>query len=78
MTKRHQLTRPEVRRTASFHTDQARLQAFEEPANLSPAKASANNNITGAIYPMYLKNVLGQIKANYRNIHLEGSSLMWR
>ena len=75
MAGRHQFPRPEMGRTACFHADQARLQAGEKRAKLRTSKAAADNDITGSIDAVYLKNVLGQIQADCRNIHSDGASL---
>ncbi len=55
----------------------ARLQAGEKLADLYAPKAAADDTVPRSIDAMHLKNVLGQIQAYYRNIHSDGSSLMW-
>jgi hypothetical protein len=56
-------------RSASFHADEARGQILKEPEKLRTSNAAIERNGSIVCHAMDLKNVLGQIESNCRNLH---------
>jgi hypothetical protein len=67
--QRDQLPRPEVARGAGLQVNQAGLKLAEERYHLTSPQRFGDNNFSGRINSMDLKNVLGQIKADGANLH---------
>jgi hypothetical protein len=63
------LARPVMGGSASFHADEARGQLFEERQKLRTPDRSIGQNGSIGRDAMDLKNVLGQIQSNCRNLH---------
>ena len=57
------------RRAASLHSHQARGQLGKKWQHLRPPKRLANNDLTGCINAVDLKNALGQVEADCGNLH---------
>jgi hypothetical protein len=55
--------------SASFHADEARGQLFEEREKLRTSNRAIEQNGSIGRDAVDLKNVLGQIEANCRNLH---------
>jgi len=65
-----------VSRGAGFYADKARRQLLKERNDPAPPQLFADNNLVLRIDAVNLKNVLGQIQANRRNLHVGGSPFM--
>jgi hypothetical protein len=59
-----------------FYADKVRGQLLKERNDPAPAQLFAHNNLAVCINPVNLKNVLGQIQANRRKLHVGGSPLI--
>ena len=68
-----QFPRPEVGRGAGLHPDQAGRQAAEEADKLASAELAADQNLSTLVNAVDLKDVLGDIKADYSHLHRSGS-----
>jgi len=62
-----------MRRGTRFHADQARRQRFEELQHLAPSEPFPDDDLFGRVDPVNLEHVLGDIQADRRNLHVEGS-----
>jgi|SRR5580692_6384497 hypothetical protein len=69
MAEFDQLTCPMMRRAARLDPDKARRQLGKERQHLRPSQRLADNDLTGRINAVNLKNALGQIQANGSNLH---------
>jgi hypothetical protein len=58
---------------ACLHADQARWQAAEEADELAPAELTPDQNLSALVNAVDLKDVLGEIKTNCRDVHWSGS-----
>jgi hypothetical protein len=58
---------------ACLHADQARWQAAEEADDLAPAELTTDQNLSALVNAVDLKDVLGEIKTNCRDVHWSGS-----
>src|SRR5277367_3092167 len=58
-----------MRRAARLDPDQARRQLGKEWQHLRPSQRLADNDLTGRVNAVNLKNALGQIQANGSNLH---------
>jgi hypothetical protein len=68
-----QLSCPEVGRGAGLYANQARWQVAEEANELASAKLTADQNLSTLVNAVDLKDVLGDIKADYSHLHRSGS-----
>jgi hypothetical protein len=62
-----------MRRGTRFHADQAPRQRFEELQHLAPSEPFPDDDLFGRVDPVDLEHVLGDIQADRRNLHVEGS-----
>jgi hypothetical protein len=69
MAEFDQFACPVMRGAARLHADQARRQPGKEWQHLRSPKRPADNDLTGRINAVNLKNALGQIKADRGNLH---------
>ncbi len=69
MTDRSQLTRPIMRRSAGFNTNQTTRQRFEELEQLSPPDRTIEGNRAVSCDTVNLENVLPKIQSYCRNFH---------
>src|ERR1700731_4987558 len=69
MTELDKLARPVMRRAARLDADQASRQLSEKWQHLRPSKRPTNNDLTGCINAVDLKNALGQVEADRGNLH---------
>jgi len=69
MAELDQFARPVMRRAARLHANQARRQLGKEWQHLRSSKRLADNDLTGRINAVNLKNALGQIEADCGNLH---------
>jgi hypothetical protein len=67
MAQRRNRARP-VRRSARLHADKAPRQSLEEAQNLNTAHRFTDHHSAARIDAMDLKNVLGQINSDRRNL----------
>lgn len=68
-----QLSRPVMGAAACFHHHQARLQLAEEIQHLLPFELLAAFHLLVTVDPMYLENLLCQIKTNSVKFHGDSS-----
>ena len=68
MAQRRNRPRPVVRRRTRLHADKAPRQSLEEPQNLNAAHRFTDHHGAARIDAMDLKNVLGQINSDRRNL----------
>ena len=69
MAEFDQLARPVMRRAARLHANQTSGQLGKKWQHLRPPKRLTNNDLTGRINAVDLKNVLGQVEADRGNLH---------
>jgi hypothetical protein len=69
MAELDKLAGPVMRRAARLHANQARRQFGKEWQHLRTSKRLADNDPTGRINAVNLKNALGQIEADCGNLH---------
>jgi hypothetical protein len=62
-----------MRGAARLHADQAGRQPGKEWHHLRSPKRPADNDLTGRINTVNLKNTLGQVEADRGNLHTDGS-----
>src|SRR5437870_2733683 len=68
MAKRAQLARPVVRRRTRFQPDHTAWNAAEERQHLPAPQSLAQNRCTLCINAVSLKNMLGYVQSDYRNL----------
>ena len=73
-----QLPRPVMARAAGLHADQARREFCEERDHLSPSERPPDNHFARAGDRVNLKDILGQVEADGRDLHRDGSKLVLR
>jgi hypothetical protein len=73
VAKLREFTCPVMGRGAGLHADQARRQRFEELQNLAASEPFPDHDLFGRVDPVNLEHVLGDIQADRRNLHVEGS-----
>ena len=69
MAEPDQLARPVMRRVASLDADQARGSLAKNTSICDRLSGPTNNDLTGCINAMDLKNVLGRVEADRGNLH---------
>jgi hypothetical protein len=69
MPETDQLAGPVVARAARLHADQARRKLAEEGYDLCPSQRPSDNHFARAADRVNLKDVLGQVEANSRDLH---------
>ena len=77
VAKTDQLSRPVIARAAGFHADQTRWKLPEERDHLSPPQ-SPPGDFARVAHRVNLKDVLGQVEADSRDLHRGGSKLVLR
>ena len=73
VAKLREFTCPVMGRGAGLHADQARWQRFEELQHLAPSEPFPDDDLFGRVDPVDLEHILGDIQADRRNLHVEGS-----
>ena len=58
---------------AGFHPDRHGANASEELQHLAPSEPFPDDDLFGRVDPVDLEHVLGDIQADRRNLHVEGS-----
>jgi hypothetical protein len=68
MPQRLQLPAPVMRRTARLNPDQTARQLGEKRHDLAPCQLPAQHRLARRINPMHLKNSLGNVQSDRRNL----------
>src|SRR5918998_3065885 len=78
VTEADQLARPVMARAAGLHADKAGRELAEERDHLRSSQSPPDDHLSRAADRVNLKDVLGQVEADGRDLHRGGSKLVLR